>query len=194
VEQPEGYALLGQEWKVFQLNRTLYGLKQALLVWWNQLDESIKELGFTRIHSDAGIFMLKDKNGKLACIAIIYVNNALFCGPDWNVTLNYKQLFMHWWKCWDLGVPKEFLSMRFEYQGCSMLLHQMPCLEKIITRFGMQNAKITYTPLPKGYKPMPNISTGDPKLRNYFQQVIRSLIYLMIGTRPDIAYSVIKLS
>ena len=77
--------------------------------------------------------MLKDKNGKLACVAIIYVDDALFCGPDWNVTLNYKQLFMRRWECRDLGVPKEFLSMRFEHQGRSMLLHQMPYLEKIIT-------------------------------------------------------------
>jgi len=95
MEQPEGYALPGQERKVFRLNRALYGLKQALLAWWNQLDESMKALGFTRIHSDAGIFVLKDKNGKLACVTIIYVNDALFCSPDWNVTLNYKQLFMH---------------------------------------------------------------------------------------------------
>jgi len=84
--------------------------------------------------------------------------------------------------------------MRFEYQGRSTLLHQMPYLEKIIARFGMQNAKIAYTPLPEGYKPMPNIGTSDPQMRNYFQQIIGSLIYLMIGTRPDIAYAVIKLS
>ena len=34
----------------------------------------------------------------------------------------------------------------------------------------------------------------DPKIRSLFQQVIRSLLYLMLGTHPDIAYPVIALS
>ena len=34
----------------------------------------------------------------------------------------------------------------------------------------------------------------DPKIRSLFQQVIGLLLYLMLGTRPDIAYAVIALS
>ena len=34
----------------------------------------------------------------------------------------------------------------------------------------------------------------DPKIRSLFQQVIGSLLYLMLGTCPNIAYAVIALS
>jgi Reverse transcriptase (RNA-dependent DNA polymerase) len=35
MEQPEGFKVKGQEGKVMHLKRTIYGLKQAALAWWN---------------------------------------------------------------------------------------------------------------------------------------------------------------
>jgi len=51
MEQPEGFAVKGQEHKVFCLKRTLYGLKQAALQWWKVLDKSMERLGFRRTKS-----------------------------------------------------------------------------------------------------------------------------------------------
>jgi hypothetical protein len=50
------------------------------------------------------------------------------------------------------------------------------------------------TPLPMGYIPTPNTEPVDEELRHRFQQVIGSLLYIMLGTRPDIAFAVTKLS
>ena len=44
------------------------------------------------------------------------------------------------------------------------------------------------------YQPRPSTSPSDPELRSKFQQVIESLLCIMIGTRPDIAYAVTKMS
>src|SRR6202000_630673 len=51
-------------------------------------------------------------------------------------------------------------------------------------------------PLPAGYMPEP-VSPDtviDPELRSRYQMVIGSLLYLMLGTRPDIAFAVTKLA
>src|SRR5258708_29119362 len=60
----------------------------------------------------------------------------------------------------------------------------------------MQNCKSAKTPLPAGYMPEP-VSPDiviDPELRSRYQMVIGSLLYLMLGTRPDIAFAVTKLA
>jgi hypothetical protein len=63
-------------------------------------------------------------------------------------------------------------------------------------RCGMQNCKTAATPLPAGYMPEPvsQDTTINPELRSRYQTVIGSLLYLMLGTRPDIAFAVTKLA
>ena len=57
MRQPEGFIARGQESKVIKLQRALYGLKQAGLSWWKELTQSMKTLGFSRLNSDAGIYV-----------------------------------------------------------------------------------------------------------------------------------------
>ena len=61
MEQLEGFAAPRSERKVLRLWRALYGLKQAGLAWWHTLDESLQELGFERLKSEADIFFYKKK-------------------------------------------------------------------------------------------------------------------------------------
>ena len=109
MEQPKGFAAPRQEHKVLCLWHVLYGLKQASLAWWCTLDESLKELGFERLKSEAGIFFYK-KKGTNVVVGIIYVDDALFCGPNKAVVDSIKAQFMCKWECQDLREPNEFLS------------------------------------------------------------------------------------
>ncbi|KAL7281533.1 hypothetical protein ACG7TL_004850 [Trametes sanguinea] len=193
MEQPEGFVAKGQERKVLRLLRALYGLKQAGRAWWSTLNQSMKELGFSRLVSDPGLFICKDKNGQLV-IVVVYVDDALFCGPDKALVEKMKAKFMKKWECRDLGEVKEFLRMRIQRSGSMIRIDQCAYLEKVLQRCGMQNAKSAPTPLPAGYYPKPNDGTADPTLRSRFQTVIGSLLYIMLGTRPDIAFAVTKLS
>ena len=54
---------------------------------------------------------------------------------------------------------------------------------KVIECFKLNNAKVACTLLPSGYN-----------LHSCYQLVIGSLLYIMLGTNPDIAFSVIKMS
>ena len=84
--------------------------------------------------------------------------------------------------------------MRIKRKDGKIYLDQTDYLRKVVKRFDLENAKMHPTPLPEGYNPSPNQSPADPSLRSKFQQVIGSLLYIMLGTRPDIAFAVTKLS
>ncbi|TFY50378.1 hypothetical protein EVJ58_g11073, partial [Rhodofomes roseus] len=193
MEQPEGFKVKGQEHRVLRLLRALYGLKQAGLAWWRTLNESLKELGFTRLVSDAGIFIYKTKDRRFVLV-IVYVDDALFCGKDKALVAKLKNRFMKKWECRDLGDVKEFLRMRITRKGDEIHLDQTAYLETVLQRCGMQNAKSAPTPLPAGYKPEPHTGPVDPALRSRYQTVIGSLLYIMLGTRPDICFAVTKLA
>ena len=49
MEQPKGFKIHGQEWKVLHLCQAIYGLKQAALAWWKELLASMHKIGFERI-------------------------------------------------------------------------------------------------------------------------------------------------
>ena len=52
----------------------------------------------------------------------------------------------------------------------------------------------THTPLPSEFSFKPNEKQYDPKFCQKYQQLVGSLMYLMIGLRPDIGFAVVKLA
>ena len=76
----------------------------------------------------------------------------------------------------------------------TLTLDQCVYAEKVLKRFGMQNAKSAQTLLPTGYNPKVSETEATSDLRSQYQSVIGSLLYIMLGTRPDIAFAVIHMS
>ena len=109
MEQPESF--VKDSHIVFRLRRAIYGLKQAGLAWWRQLNASIRELGFVCLKSEAGIFQYQ-RTGTNIVVAVVYVDDTFFCGPDKAILNEIKTRFIERWECRDLGNLSEFLRMR----------------------------------------------------------------------------------
>jgi Reverse transcriptase (RNA-dependent DNA polymerase) len=152
----------------------------------------MNELGFKCLVSDAGLFVCKDY--KEIIIAIVYVDDAMFFGKNKAQVDLKKKLFMDKWKCHDLGEVKEFLCMRIIQKGKDIHLDQRNYLDKVLERFSMTNAKSAPTPLPSNWVPQPNKGKASPELLRQYQSIIGLLLYLMIGTCPDIAFAVTRLA
>ena len=152
----------------------------------------MEELGFTSLASDAGVFYYKGEGSFV--VTIIYVDDAIFCGPSKSLVLKLKEAFMKKWETRDLGEVTEFLRMHITRNGSSIHLDQSAYLKTVLQRCRMQNAKSAATPLPAGYVPKPSEEQANPERRSRFQTIIGSLLYLMLGTRPDIAFAVTKLA
>ncbi len=84
--------------------------------------------------------------------------------------------------------------MRIRRKDGKIYLNQTAYLQKVIECFNLQNVKHAPTPLPEGYQPSPAKENASATLCSKYQQVIGSLLYIMLGTWPDIAFAVTKLS
>ena len=194
MEQPEGYKVKGQENKVYQLKKAMYGLKQASYAWNKQANKSLEEIGFKRCLSDSGVYVRRKDNTIVVCI--VYVDDILFMGNSITEIHKVKNSFMKMWECHDLGKVKEYLGMRINYNKNlgTLIIDQEAYAKKIVKRFDLQNCKPARTPLPTGYIPSAATKECTAEMRSYYQQIIGSLLYLALGTRPDITYQVILMS
>ena len=101
---------------------------------------------------------------------------------------------MKLWEFRDLGDTQEFLCMHIVKSKGQIIFDQMDYLQQVLQWFKLENTKSVPTPLPEGYQPLPNKSTATSELCAKYQQVVGSLLYIMLGTQPDIAYAVTKLA
>ena len=103
---------------------------------------------------------------------------------------------MKMWECRDLGPVSEYLGMKIVRDRYRKLItiDQIDYANKIVKRFGQENCKPVTTPLPGGYKPQSFKGVATAQNRSKYQSIIGSLLYLTLGTRPDIAYAVILMS
>ena len=192
MEQPEGFSVPGKASHVLRLQQALYRLKQAGLAWWQALKQSMEELGFTSLASDTGVFYYRGEGSFI--VMIIYVDDTIFCRPSKSLVLKLKEAFMKRWETQDLGEVMEFLRMCITRNSHSIHLDQSAYLKTVLQCCRMQNTKAAATPLPAGYVPKPLEEQTCPERQSRFQTVIGSLLYLMLGTQPDIAFAVTKLA
>ena len=103
---------------------------------------------------------------------------------------------MQRWEVRDLGDVTEFLCMHIIKIGRMINIDQCDYLNTVLQCCRMENTKSATTPLLAGYMPEPAAPdvTIDPELQSRYQTVIGSLLYLMLGTRPDITFAVTKLA
>ena len=71
--------------------------------------------------------------------------------------------------------------MRIRRKDGKIYLDQSAYLQKVIECFNLQNAKPALTPFPEGYQPSLAKENASATLHSKYQQVIGSLLYIMLG-------------
>ena len=79
MEQPQGYEVSGQEYKVYRLKKALYGLKQAPRAWYNCIDSYLIENVFHTSESEPTLYTKVNEQGN-TLIVFLYVDGLIFTG------------------------------------------------------------------------------------------------------------------
>ena len=100
----------------------------------------------------------------------------------------------------DLGPLEYCLGIKISRDSSGRItLNQSKYIDDVMARFGLQNAHSEPTPMKQGLKLTKAMSPTTPddiaKCAKFpYREIVGSLMYLMISTRPDIAYAVGQLS
>ena len=95
----------------------------------------------------------------------------------------------------DLGQIALFLGIEFDVDSVNntISMSQEKYAKKLLHKFGMQDSKPRYTPCEVKSNVI-NETLLDENDANLYRQIVGCLIYLMICTRPDLSFTVTKLS
>jgi hypothetical protein len=169
-----------------RLNKALYGLKQSPRIWYNTLLEFLKTQGFEPLTSDLGIF------SKGYMYIAIYVDDLLIAGPNMGAITELKNALSKRFEMSDLGECRYYLGMEIIRDRPQRTLRpsQNGYVTKILSDFDMQECKPNSTPMAVArLESAPNGVQAPKDLTTWYARAIGSLMYLMLGTRPDIAFA-----
>ena len=165
------------------MKKSLYGLKQAPRQWYKKFDSFMSSHGFTRCQADHCCYFKKFDNNFI--IFFLYVDDMLVAGPDMQEIVNLKQKLSKQFEMKDLGATKQILGMRIkrETNSRTLLLSQDKYINKVLSRFNMQNAKVVSTPLGVHFRLSKEQSPKTEEERAYMEKVsyasaIGSLMYV----------------
>jgi len=186
MEQPTGFD--DNTTRVCKLNKVLYGLKQAPRVWYLELAGFLNSIGYCRLESDFSVFYHK---GMRLWIAI-FVDDLLIIGKDKIAIKKLKSQLSQKYEMTDLGPCAHYLGMQIERdrQRKVIRIHQEKYINDILTKYQLDSGRCAATPMDNGLHLVRNHDTASPEDTRQYQSAVGSLMYLMICTRPDLAFAV----
>jgi transposase InsO family protein len=187
MKQPEGFITKGQEHLVCNLKRSIYGLKQSPRCWNSALDDSLKKMGFVQTASDPCLYVSSE--GDLFMIGV-HVDDIILAGKSNRRIAEVKEDLAHRFEVKDMGELHYFLGLKVVQGKNCVWIGQPGYVDSILQKFGMENAKSIDTPIDASVKLVKATEESDNVDQVLYQSAVGSLLYLSIGTRPDITYAV----
>ena len=130
--------------------------------------------------------------GGKGVILCLYVDDILIFGTDMDVINEVKSFLSQNFDMKDLGEEDAILNIKLHKDENGITISQSHYVEKILSRFGLEDSKLSPTPYDPSLKLRKNKGQGVEQLR--YSQIVGSLMYLAGATRPDISFAVSKLS
>jgi hypothetical protein len=195
MKVPQGISSRGSG-TALHLLRSLYGLKQAARDWNLLMKAELTKWGFHQSKADPCLFVHPERGIRL----LVYVDDLAAAAPK-NADLDwfYKKLDARF-NAKELGEIQKILGVgvtRNRGMG-TVELDQEQYLEKVLTKFGfphaVHKASNISTPI-DGYNDLRPATQKDRRVdATWYREVIGSVMYAMIYTRPDIAFALGRLS
>jgi len=192
LKPPEGVHV--KKGHVLKVLRSLYGLKQAARDWNLLMKKELLAWGFVQSLADPCMFVHEERKIRI----LVYVDDVLAATKDQSQTEWFWKKLSGRFNAKNLGEVHKVLGVRVarDRKHRTIFLDQEQYLRAVLDKFGMSSKKHKDKKIPSAdytsFRPATNDDTRIDTTE--YQQGIGSLMFAMVLTRPDIAFTLGKLS
>jgi hypothetical protein len=177
---------------IHQLQRAIYGLKQAGRQWYSRFNTSLELFGLRRLKGDPCCYHMR--TGTETLIVMVHVDDAIITGSNPNTIAALKKALRDEYRMTDLGPIKHFLGWEItrDRKRRILTIGQRQYITELLKTYGVAETKmkscpaanITLRPLQK----------SEPRKDKPYLELLGAVLYIANSTRPDLAYAVSELS
>ena len=197
MEQPPHHEIASRY--VVKLQKSLYGLKQAGRKWYDTLCASLATVGFQKSMADSAVFYVHI--GDDIVILFIHVNDTTITGSSLCLIDEYERRIGNIFVITHLGPVSWLLGLAITRNRSKQTLHlsQEAYINSIIHCFNLEDAKSMSTPIDSNTRLMkencPTSVEDKQEMKGVpYRELIGTLNWVAVGTRPDIAFVVSQLA
>jgi transposase InsO family protein len=189
MQAPPGFDV--PEGMVLRLIKAVYGTKQGGRVWYEEIRDKLGSMGYQRTEADHAVFT-RTRNSALSIIAL-YVDDITMASKDMETIDQDKASLRESYEMTDLGDISWILGMHVtrDRDAGWIAISQQKHIEETLERFGKSDIRPISTPT-LANEHLIKIPSPEIDVKSY-QSAIGALMYPMLGTRPDLAYTVAAL-
>ena len=197
MEQPDGFISEDGENKVCLLKKSLYGLKQSPRQWNKRFSRFMIDQNFIRSEYDACVYV-KQAGEQDHLYLLLYVDDMLIAGKSKSEINKVKEQLSMEFEMKDMGPASRILGIDIirDRKNGVLRMSQARYIHNVVQRFNMAEAKVTRSPIGAHFK-LAAVRDDDECIDNNavpYASAVGSIMYAMIGTRPDLAYDICLVS
>ncbi|GJR09445.1 retrovirus-related pol polyprotein from transposon TNT 1-94 [Tanacetum coccineum] len=148
------------------------------------------ESGFKINECDKYVYVKDTSSGNV--ILYLYVDDMLIIGSNDKMIKSTKDMLKSKFDMKDIGLADVILGIKIIRTHNGLVLSQAHYVDKILNTHNAGDSSLARTPIDTSMHLSKNRGGGVAKLE--YSRIIGTLMYLMTGTRPDLAYVVSRLS
>lgn len=169
--------------QVCKLRKALYGLKQSPKCWYDFISQCLLELNLIKSKVDPCMFFSKN------VFLLMWVDDFLILSKSISDVERIKYYLSNKIDIKDLTNNNlRFLGLEIERCDDKIKISQKLLISKVLDYFKMNDCKTSKIPI----QPKLDLKRDEPNLdyKVPYKELIGSLMYIMLGSRPDLCFSV----
>ncbi|CAI7887359.1 unnamed protein product [Closterium sp. NIES-53] len=182
----------GEPNKVCQLQKSMYGIKQAPRLWQQYLHVRLIRIGFKQLPHDHGMYRFTKNDDYI--LLIVYVDDLLYIGSTDNVTTWFKGELQKDLTLTVSSTVTQYLCLNIQEGEDAIYLNAAKYADTIAKRFALTPTTIStpyrYT---AGNDKAESALLKPAGIRNY-QRKLGCLLFAAVTCHPDLSYSASQLA